>query len=390
MSSAITVRTRTRLTIFLAAGLSCLCFAVPASAEEAKPVRVQAPADTSSGGAARDAEPVGNRIVGGSTTTISNVPWQTALVLDEAFGVDGFQGHFCGATWLTTRIVQTAAHCVFDTDPDGASDGSATGGDGTPFLDPNDVNVVGGRTQLSTTSGQELNVQAVFYADTYDPNTLQNDLAWIVTSTAATENSSLATIDIAGSNEGSLWDTDSPTKVSGWGHTSSGGSGSDTVKIATVPIISNSDCADPLVYGSEFVPVEMVCAGVFAGGTDSCQGDSGGPLVGPSTSGPHRLVGVVSFGQGCAGVNKPGVYAAIPNYNIQSVVDQIETAQSTGDGGPVVGSGLTGAPNLAPQSIVRPPPPPPAGPAPTTTPKKCKKGQKLVKGKCKKKKKKKK
>jgi secreted trypsin-like serine protease len=51
----------------------------------------------------------------------------------------------------------------------------------------------------------------------------------------------------------------------------------------------------------------MLCAG--APGKDACQGDSGGPLI--LTSGEPVLVGIVSWGRGCAEASHPGLYVRI-------------------------------------------------------------------------------
>jgi len=50
----------------------------------------------------------------------------------------------------------------------------------------------------------------------------------------------------------------------------------------------------------------MICAAVPGGGKDACQGDSGGPLVVNGT-----LVGIVSWGIGCAEADYPGVYSNV-------------------------------------------------------------------------------
>ena len=258
------------------------------------------------------------RVVGGGTTTAANHPWQAGLTIDNRFGASNVQGLFCGGSLVTPYIVLTAAHCVVDTDPDcGGSRPPCTtvtdpGGDGTRLLDPNDVDVIVGRTTLTGTGGTENDTFGVYFASGYVPTTKQNDLAFITLDGAP---STQQRIDIVDRNDGPSWKVGAQTRVTGYGLTVPGNnaSKSDTLRVATVPIISDNTCGSPAVYAGVFFSQVHICAGHLSGGIDSCQGDSGGPLqtAAGAASGTTRLVGIVSFGSGCALANAPGVYTRV-------------------------------------------------------------------------------
>src|SRR5215207_7625636 len=266
-----------------------------------------------------DAQSPEPRVIGGSDATASQYPWQTAVVWDPAkVGGNDFDRQFCGGSLITPTIVITAAHCVYNTDPEDDSQ-----------LDADDVDVILGRTTLTGSDGVEHNVSATAYQSNFNPITLQNDVGYLVLATSSAQ----APIQIASVDEAALWDPDSLEEVTGWGATAVAGQGrfgSDTLQAATVPIVADSTCGSALVYGSEFDDETMVCAGDMAnGGVDTCFGDSGGPMQAPVGDGIYRLVGITSRGDGCAQAGKPGVYTRVAGSVLSSAIQsKIEELQA--------------------------------------------------------------
>lgn len=94
--------------------------------------------------------------------------------------------------------------------------------------------------------------------------------------------------------------------VSGWGNTQNSSESPQWLRSAEVPLFNQEMCSMKYKrFGG--ITNRMICAGYGKGGKDACQGDSGGPLV----SDEGVLVGVVSWGYGCAKPNYPGVYSRV-------------------------------------------------------------------------------
>ena len=95
--------------------------------------------------------------------------------------------------------------------------------------------------------------------------------------------------------------------LAGWGTTAFQGQSPDALRQANIQIM------DYCKYVYNYDNSKQMCAGNQQYTKDSCQGDSGGPLM-YEVNGQWIVSGVVSYGDECAKINKPGVYARVSYY----------------------------------------------------------------------------
>ena len=199
----------------------------------------------------------------------------------------------CGGALYSPTIVLTAAHCV---------SGTGTNTSITATL---------GSVDLQSSSRITRKSNYVYQAPGYNGN--GKDWALIRLASPVT---GLATLPIATTTA-----NDSGTfTIVGWGAASEGGAQQRYLLKATVPFVSDTTCNSRTMYNGEVIASDEICAGYAAGGTDTCQGDSGGPMFRRDASNAWIQVGIVSWGDGCARPNKPGVYSQVSTFaaNIQA------------------------------------------------------------------------
>ncbi|NWT16889.1 ACRO protein, partial [Vireo altiloquus] len=229
------------------------------------------------------------RIVGGTGALPGAWPWIVSLQhpwLSEL-------GHFCGGSLINTQWVLTAAHC-FD-----------------QISNVSMMYVLIGGTQLTQPGpgAQMRSVRQVLYHPYYNPDDMSYDIAVLeldhpVQCSPYIQMACVADPMLKVSELQNCW-------IAGWGATFEGvKKPSDHLQEAKVQLIDTQLCNSSSWYAGD-IHTHNLCAGYPQGTIDSCQGDSGGPLMCQDNNADFWwVVGLTSWGRGCARAKRPGVYTS--------------------------------------------------------------------------------
>ena len=238
------------------------------------------------GVASLGAQSPASAIVGGAPATITDGPWEVALIINGT--------SLCGGALISPTVIVTAAHCFAGTRDATKIDGYA----GITSLDERD-------------SGKKLAIASLVVHPGFDAATFVNDIAVLTLSTPVVQAATVSTIALPYGLDASTWPAaGTPARIAGWGVTSQTAlKPASSLNAASVQLLTNpgAPCGK---YGTS-QPANILCAGLPTGGVDTCQGDSGSPLI-VAVNGRPVLAGVTSTGAECAQTDYPGVYTSVP------------------------------------------------------------------------------
>ncbi|XP_063896944.1 trypsin, alkaline C [Helicoverpa armigera] len=228
------------------------------------------------------------RIVGGNPTTIQEYP----SIVQVEFRTGILWSQSCAANILNSRYVLSAAHCfeglLFSINNRRIRAGTSTRGSG----------------------GTVISLTRRINHPSYGSLGYDGDISLVQLSSPLVWSDSIAQVSIL--PQGFQMPDGLPVVHAGWGTTQAGGVSSSILRDVQIYTINRDLCTAR--YASLFIPQRvtenMICAGILdVGGKDACQGDSGGPLYYEDI-----LIGVVSWGRGCADSHYPGVSTAVSSY----------------------------------------------------------------------------
>ena len=287
------------------------------------------------------------RIINGNTTKEAQIPWQVALI---ASPLDPYQSYFCSGSLVADRWVVTAAHCI------------------EQFEKQNrDYYVlVGAQNLQSIQLGQIVKVKKGHIHEKYNNRIYDNDIALLELEGAVDFikcDKNCQTINIINpimEQKNALMNN--MLQIAGWGvledcdntqsQTCKDYEGKSIRNPALYPItlryttLKLANClSSSSLYSAQQITQNMLCAEspMQDSLTDACYGDSGAGLTINNLEKPY-LLGIASWGVGCARVGYPGVYTRVANYSDwinnylhPSTIPEQKTSQKNQSGGGSVG-----------------------------------------------------
>ncbi|XP_004587089.2 serine protease 27 [Ochotona princeps] len=233
-----------------------------------------------------------NRMVGGQDALEGEWPWQVSIQHNGS--------HVCGGSLISEQWVLTAAHCFTNT-----SETSL-------------YRVLLGARQLVQPGPHSsyARVRRVESNPLYEGMASSADLALVQLEQPVTFTNYILPVCVPDSSV--VFEAGMSCWVTGWGSPSEQDRlpSPRVLQKLKVPIMDTPRCN--LLYSKDAVAgfqpktikEDMLCAGFAEGKRDACKGDSGGPLV--CLVGQVWLqAGVISWGEGCARRNRPGVYMRV-------------------------------------------------------------------------------
>ncbi|XP_062991786.1 plasma kallikrein-like isoform X2 [Elgaria multicarinata webbii] len=233
-------------------------------------------------------EPRMTRIVGGINSSLGEWPWQVSLHVKLTS-----YSHLCGGTIISDQWIVTAAHCVEE------------------LNSPEYWRVYSGILKQSEIRDDTsfFNVKQMIVHSEFRRSEEGSDIALMkldrpMNFSVLEQPACLPSKEEINTRYTECW-------VTGWGYRRERGQVEDVLQKVKIPLITNVECQS--LYPQYHITDKMICAGYREGGRDACKGDSGGPLHCKHLN-TWYLVGITSWGEGCARPGQPGVYTDVAKY----------------------------------------------------------------------------
>ncbi|XP_006882344.1 PREDICTED: plasma kallikrein [Elephantulus edwardii] len=229
-----------------------------------------------------------SRIVGGTNSSHGEWPWQVSLQVTLAG-----QSHMCGGSIIGHQWVLTAAHCF---------DGLSAPDIWRSYSGILNISEITRETPFSQ-------IKEIIIHPQYKISEAGHDIALLKLETPLNFTEFQKPICLPSKDDTNTIYTN--CWITGWGYTKEKGEIQSILQKANIPLVTNQECQAR--YRDYDITKQMICAGYKEGGRDACKGDSGGPLV-CKHQGIWHLVGITSWGEGCARKDHPGVYTKVAEY----------------------------------------------------------------------------